>query len=376
MKKRLAIVHKDVGGFGGIEGQIEILAKGLKRREWEIFLLTDQTDSLLARRLKGSVCLERVDLKHLIKAGRSIACFAEKNQIPIIESHMFRTSFACRYAKCCDKNLIHLFRIHTYIDCARIPEWKKLLYHAAAWRTDFLVTEYISINVFNIAEMVRRSRLRRSKISLVEDAVRQRGLPEDPCEWEWPSFRIAMVANFNPGKGHSVLIRGIEELKKKGIIVYARIIGGEHGGRTVLTEQLKEMARACDVESQIEFYGFCEDIYDALEGIPIVVLPSDSEGTPNCVLEAMALKKVVICSDVGGVGEFLEDGVNGFIHKSHSPTAFAKALERVMRLPKDQVISICENAYVTWEKRYQSSYMVNGMEQIYMRYTEETGEIV
>ena len=62
-----------------------------------------------------------------------------------------------------------------------------------------------------------------------------------------------------------------------------------------------------------DFLGYLANPYSRVAAADVFVLCSHNEGIPNALLEAMYLEKAVISTDVGGVGEFVEHGRNGFL---------------------------------------------------------------
>jgi glycosyltransferase involved in cell wall biosynthesis len=66
----------------------------------------------------------------------------------------------------------------------------------------------------------------------------------------------------------------------------------------------------------------------------IVVLPSRDETMPIVILEAMALGKAVISTDVGGVREWLRDGMNGLLVEKENPGALAEAVAKCVDEPE------------------------------------------
>ncbi len=64
------------------------------------------------------------------------------------------------------------------------------------------------------------------------------------------------------------------------------------------------------------------------------VQSSDYEGTPNAVLEAMALETPIIATDVGGTSELIDDGVHGVVIRPSDPEVLAEAIDWVFRNPK------------------------------------------
>ena len=67
--------------------------------------------------------------------------------------------------------------------------------------------------------------------------------------------------------------------------------------------------------------------------LDLFVQSSEYEGTPNVVLEAMALETPVVATDVGGTSELCEDGVHGLIVPSHDVPALVTAITRMIDDP-------------------------------------------
>lgn len=61
------------------------------------------------------------------------------------------------------------------------------------------------------------------------------------------------------------------------------------------------------------FLGHCADVRDFYHALDLFVQSSEYEGTPNVVLEAMALEVPVVATDVGGTAELVEHEVHGLI---------------------------------------------------------------
>ncbi|WP_010662162.1 glycosyltransferase [Marinilabilia salmonicolor] len=83
-------------------------------------------------------------------------------------------------------------------------------------------------------------------------------------------------------------------------------------GRGKLEDKLKTQVEKLGIEKNFIFLGFVEDIHPLLKAADVFVFPSLYEGMPNSLLEAMAHGLLVISSNVNGVQELIEDGVNGY----------------------------------------------------------------
>jgi glycosyltransferase involved in cell wall biosynthesis len=90
-----------------------------------------------------------------------------------------------------------------------------------------------------------------------------------------------------------------------------------------LRTELEDLAGQLGVAENILFTGFREDIQIMLGMMDVVVVPSLSEGFGLVVVEAMAIKKPVIASRVGGINEIITDDQNGLLIPAGDPGAVA-----------------------------------------------------
>lgn len=86
-------------------------------------------------------------------------------------------------------------------------------------------------------------------------------------------------------------------------------------------------------EGFVEIYGETDDVRPYIDAASVYVLPSYREGTPRTVLEAMAMGRPVITTDVPGCRETVVDGVNGFLVPVRNNEALVKAMERFIAEP-------------------------------------------
>lgn len=85
-------------------------------------------------------------------------------------------------------------------------------------------------------------------------------------------------------------------------------------------------------EGVVEYLGAAEDVRPALATLDAVVLPSYREGLPRSLLEAAAIRKPLIATDVPGNRSIVEDGSNGLLCEVRSATSLAAAIERFLAL--------------------------------------------
>ena len=95
--------------------------------------------------------------------------------------------------------------------------------------------------------------------------------------------------------------------------------------------ELRELARSLGIEAKVVFLGQRLDLPDIYASFDIFVLPSFSEGMPLALLEAMAAKKAIVATRVGGIPSIVESGRNGLLVAPHNPQELGGALARLVR---------------------------------------------
>lgn len=366
--------------MGGIEGQILRLAHELRERHLlDSLLVTTSLQCALAMEFRNAgfeVVGGLMRYRDLRGLARFVADMAKNNDVTAIQSHAVLESFIGREAKrigCC---VPHIFRAHTYIDQARIPGWRKQLYHWLDRVTSRYVDVYLANGQYLAREITDMSRVAPGKITVVLNGRQSLGAPDVLEESDAPlPRRIAMIANIIRGKGHDVLVEALGHLKRRGIIVQAKVLGAESnnlidsGGASQeecsVLERVQARAVELGVLRQIELATFTRNVRGALQGIPVVVLPSDSEGVPNSILEAMSLRKLIVASAVGGIPELIVDGRDGLLHPPRDAEAFAAVLQRVFSAPVSAWNCMRESAYRSWRTRFTMERMVAQFEDVY-----------
>lgn len=119
---------------------------------------------------------------------------------------------------------------------------------------------------------------------------------------------IGIVANLRPVKAIEVFIRAaqivVQHQMQTGFVIV-----GEGPERA----SLEKLCHDAGVSDSIRFIGQCFDIPSVLSCLDIGVLASNSESFSNALIEYMAAGLAVVCTDVGGAREAIEEGLNGYV---------------------------------------------------------------
>jgi glycosyltransferase involved in cell wall biosynthesis len=135
---------------------------------------------------------------------------------------------------------------------------------------------------------------------------------------------ICYIARMTYQKDPVAMIRGFALALKSNPQLQLLMIGdGE------LKADAMQAARELNVAEQVIFDGFRQDVPAVLHAADIYCLPSLWEGFPIGVLEAMAMGKAVIASDVDGTKEAIKDGENGLLVPAGNTEALASAIVKL-----------------------------------------------
>jgi glycosyltransferase involved in cell wall biosynthesis len=130
-------------------------------------------------------------------------------------------------------------------------------------------------------------------------------------------------------KGQRELIAALAQLPDaRAVLVGADI---EQGG--AFQTSLEDDAERLGVRDRVVFTGRRDDTTGLLAELDVLALPSWTEGLPLVVLEAMAQRRPVVATPVGGTPEVVVDGETGLLVPPRDPDALAAALRRLLADP-------------------------------------------
>lgn len=117
----------------------------------------------------------------------------------------------------------------------------------------------------------------------------------------------------------------------------ARFVVAGGGADTVYTEYCRDLAARLELGKLLTFLGPVLDAQQVLRALDVLVLPSVLEGHPLVLLEAMALGRPVVATDIPGCREIVRDGVDGLLVPARNPEAIAAAVIGLLKSPEERV---------------------------------------
>lgn len=151
-------------------------------------------------------------------------------------------------------------------------------------------------------------------------------MPVEPSE----TFTFLLIARMLWDKGIGEYVEAARLLRNRHKNVRFLLLGpgGSANPSAISVEQINKWQE----DGVIEYIGEAADVRPAIAAADCIVLPSYREGVPRVLLEAAAMERPVIATDVPGCKDIVEDGVNGYLCADRSATDLAAKMEAMFRL--------------------------------------------
>ena len=173
---------------------------------------------------------------------------------------------------------------------------------------------------------------------------------------------LATVANLRPAKGYPDLIETMALLRER--VPEAVCLCA---GRDDSKGRMARLAEQRGVADRMRWMGFVEDTEALLAAADLAVLASHWEGCPVNLLEAMRAGRASVATEVGGIPELIDDGVEGLLVSPGDPSALANAIAGLLKNP-DRREAMALAARRRFLERFTVERMVDRLTEIYEIY--------
>lgn len=322
--------------WAGAEVQLANLLRGLARREefiLSVILLNEGRLAEEARRCGVEVKIILEDQKSFLEIFMEANRYLKGKGVRILHSHRYKENFLAAL-------LAWRCRVPIVVRALQgLPEPYEGLKRYKQWLIHFLdrvLARYGTDCVVSASDELRNELIRYVKpqkvvtvrnavdtgqvhTSLsVADAKKRLGIPEN-CRV------VGAAARLEPIKRLDIFLSAASRIAVQ--LPDTRFVIVGDGSEEV---RLRALAETRGIQDRVLFLGHRADVYDVLRAFDILVLCSDHEGLPNILLEALCLGVVVVARRVGGVPEVIQNGVNGVLVESSSPSDLAEACLEVL----------------------------------------------
>ena len=168
----------------------------------------------------------------------------------------------------------------------------------------------------------------RARVILIPNGVE---LPPSPVTYapgEGP-FRLLFTGRLSSEKSLETVIRAVDLLARDGLDVRLDLVGGADPDRDA-SAFLRGEAEKLEDPSRIVFHGYRTEMEPFYRRADAFVLPSESEGMSNALLEALSHGLVCLASDIPPNRFLIQDGENGFLFRQGSPEELAGRIRELV----------------------------------------------
>jgi glycosyltransferase involved in cell wall biosynthesis len=142
-------------------------------------------------------------------------------------------------------------------------------------------------------------------------------------------LNILLVGRWSPRKGTDLAIRAVRDLRLSGVDVRLSLVGGTFKGYEWFETELRELIRSAALQDYVSLVGFVEDPAPLYRDTHVVLVPSrGNEPFGLVALEAQLHQRIVIASEIDGLAEIIDDGVNGWLVPPDSAAALVYSIKQ------------------------------------------------
>jgi N-acetyl-alpha-D-glucosaminyl L-malate synthase BshA len=185
--------------------------------------------------------------------------------------------------------------------------------------------------------------------------------PERRAEWAPGGEPILMhLSNFRPVKRVTDVIEIFALVRQK--MAAKLVLVGDGPDRSAA----EYLVRKKNLGKDVHFLGKQDRVYELLSEADLFVLPSDNESFGLAALEAMACEVPVVATNVGGVPEVIEHGVDGYLFTPREVEIGARYALEILSQP-DRGRAMGQRARVNARKKYCANDVIPKYEEYYRR---------
>ena len=393
-RKRIRVVELlATGSNGGAQEHLFNLVTRIDRERYDVSIVSLTPGSAIRRFERTDIPVCVIDEPDDEAAIEAVAAHLAAVGADVVHNHMYRaevigTQAAWRLAGLGRRrpyvvSTVHSSRIRSEEDRAQLR------------RLTPKIDQLIAVSKAIVRKIEDEGRVG-APVTLIYNGVDlQRYVDQEACctlheEYDIPDGApiVGVVARLEPEKGHPTLLEAWPRVLERVPNAHLLIVG-EGSRREALEAQAQELglmqlqaspsgaataAVRPTTPNSVTFTGRRDDIPSVTAALDVAVLPSYREAQGLSILEAMALSRPVVASNVGGIPEMIENGETGLLVPPHDAEALGDAIARLL---SDHPLAdtLARAGHDLVYERFCVELMVRAIETIYDESVEGEGRL-
>lgn len=175
---------------------------------------------------------------------------------------------------------------------------------------------------------------------------------------------VGSIGRVVPIKNQKMLVDIAEKVIKSTKRSVKFVIVGDGEERENIANYVAEK----HVQAYFVFTGFTRNLKEIYHEMDIVALTSLNEGTPVAIIEAMANRKIVFSTNVGGIADFIEDNKSGFYFDVNDTQAYSQKLSEIINVfDSKELDNIREKAHEVALSNFSVQRLIADIDHLYSK---------
>ena len=182
---------------------------------------------------------------------------------------------------------------------------------------------------------------------------------------------LLFVGGIIPRKGVHVAIEVLNNIKTFAPRALLLIVGpnGKSNADKKYKQELEKMIDCYSLKNKVHFIGYISNVYEYMMASDFFIFPSENEGLPNVVIEAMACGNIPLINNIPNISDYLiKHETTGYIIKNNNPSEYAIVINELMN-NSEKFSSISKNASNMAQERFSSSAIDKLYFDVYLKIT-------
>ena len=235
------------------------------------------------------------------------------------------------YGKVCDRSTRDCLKCKSYAEFSRLSQLMVRLRNPLVERYMKKINRFVVLS-YSSAKVLAECGIPDEKITVIPQ-VSHSDLynDEENARHEIEYGSVLFAGWMDSKKGLHIILHAMAEISRK--VPAAKLYVLSVPVNFEYQKNILELVNSLRIRKNVEFIGKVprQNFLAYLEKVNCIVIPEQWENmSPVMLVEAMALGKPVVASDIGGIPEFVEDGLSGFLAEPDNPIDFAEKVIKIL----------------------------------------------